>query len=83
MTFGTVSILLRNQVVTVTAVLAEKLAHRPDYAAVFIPSIFGLEIEVAAEQAVFPNGEDQDGIVSSSPSLQSACFAFEIGRAHV
>lgn len=57
--------------------LAKQLGYMPDYAAVFLPPVFDSWIQVAAQEAVFPNGSDDAGIINYGSSLNVACEGFD------
>lgn len=69
--------MLRKEVATMTNSLAKQLGYMPDYAAVFLPPVFDSWIQVAAQEAVFPNGSDDAGIINYGSSLNVACEGFD------
>lgn len=81
-----VIMMIREEVAKVTDGLIERRGHEPEYAAVFLPSIFDFQFLIAAREAVIPNGGGLDGVIDSGTSLRVACEAFgflegnQIGR---
>jgi hypothetical protein len=68
----------------VTATLTKELGHKPEYRAVFIPSIFHRDVIGAAGEAVF-RVHDQPNMIGHNPLAATAAYKFlecaHLGRA--
>jgi hypothetical protein len=71
--------MLRNEVNAVTTRLSGESPHTPGYGSVFLPSIFDMEVQRAAHEATFQDG-DKYGLFNYGPSLRTICHGFNLPK---
>jgi hypothetical protein len=71
--------MLRNEVNAVTTRLSGESPNTPEYGSVFLPSIFDMEVQRAAHEATFQDG-DKYGLFNYGPSLRMICHGFNLPK---